>query len=194
MAKIFGRDIIREVAHKVGIPVTDILGKSQRAHLVDARIEIICRLKDLKFSNSQIGRLLQRNRSTIAYHTNLALRTRSNNRARVAMTMSRLQERQDKAAKLLSFQDYIASVCREHGFRPEEVCRRGRGRSAAITQLRAKLIHDLKGAMKPIQISRLLGLDHSSILYHLSAERRERTRERSRIAWANRLVAQEARP
>ncbi len=80
--KIFGRDIIREVAREYRLRPDDITGRSRSSIFVKARIEAIHRLKAAGFNRCQTARLLNRDHTTILHHLNEKRREKSLARAR----------------------------------------------------------------------------------------------------------------
>lgn len=80
--KVLGRDILKQVAGERGLSVEDVTGKSKRKELLLARLEIIARLRAAGFGIARMGRLLNRNHSTISHHVYPAYRARNMARAR----------------------------------------------------------------------------------------------------------------
>lgn len=85
------RPIIREVARRRGLSVADVTGKSRLQEHVEARLEIIARLRAIDLNLSHIARLLNRDRSTIAHHVFPDYKRRANARAMAAIRRKRAQ-------------------------------------------------------------------------------------------------------
>lgn len=62
----YGLKVLTKVAKEFGVSVADLLGKSRARLLVDARMAVVVRLRDLKepWSYPRLGRLLNRHYST----------------------------------------------------------------------------------------------------------------------------------
>lgn len=80
------KTIIREVAAKYKIQPKDILGHDRFGHFVAARKEIMARLKELGKTTGQIGMIMNRDHSTVLYHTSPKIRSRrfERNKAKLA--------------------------------------------------------------------------------------------------------------
>lgn len=67
--KVFGKDIIRQVARDHhGVTFDEIVSRSKAKAIMAARLDAIARLRANNFSVSAIGRLLNRDPSTITHH------------------------------------------------------------------------------------------------------------------------------
>ena len=63
-------EIVLDVLHRRGVTMDELLSKSRREKFVDARAEIASRLADLGYSYSKIGKILERDHSTVAFWLN----------------------------------------------------------------------------------------------------------------------------
>jgi DNA-binding transcriptional MerR regulator len=79
--KVFGRDILREVAQQRGLTTQEIIGRSKKPPFIAARLEVIARLRALDFPISKIARLVQRDHSTVFHHIKPGYRERAIERA-----------------------------------------------------------------------------------------------------------------
>lgn len=63
-------EIILDVLHRHGLTMEELISRSRKEHLVDARVEVASRLVDLGFSYNRIGKVLERDHSTVAFWLN----------------------------------------------------------------------------------------------------------------------------
>ena len=63
-------EIILDVLHRHGVTRDELMSRSRREKYVDARVEIASRLADLGFSYNRIGKILDRDHSTVAFWLN----------------------------------------------------------------------------------------------------------------------------
>ena len=63
-------EIILDVLHRHGVTMDELMSRSRKEKLVDARVEIASRLVDIGFSYSRIGKILERDHSTVAFWLN----------------------------------------------------------------------------------------------------------------------------
>jgi len=58
-----------EIGFWHGVGPRDILSRSRRPHIAAARADVMRRLRSRGFTTNQIGRWLERDHSTVVYHT-----------------------------------------------------------------------------------------------------------------------------
>lgn len=63
-------EIILDVIHRRGVTRDELMSRSRRAAFVDARVEIAQRLAEIGFSYSRIGKILDRDHSTVCFWLN----------------------------------------------------------------------------------------------------------------------------
>jgi predicted transcriptional regulator len=63
-------EIILDVLHRHGVTIDELMSRSRREKFVDARVEIASRLVDLGLSYNRIGKILERDHSTVAFWLN----------------------------------------------------------------------------------------------------------------------------
>lgn len=61
------RAVAKFISAQHGVSLEDVLGESRLANVVQARQHIMSELTDLEFSQSRIGRLLNRDHSTVSF-------------------------------------------------------------------------------------------------------------------------------
>ncbi len=61
------RQILKEVSRRSGIPIAKIRSHSRNAYVVLARNEVMKRLDEFHYSLSQIGRVVNRDHSTVCF-------------------------------------------------------------------------------------------------------------------------------
>lgn len=79
--KVFGRDIVREVARQRGLTAHEIISRCRKPPFIAARLEVIARLRALDFPIAKIARLVRRDPSTVFHHTKPGYRERAIARA-----------------------------------------------------------------------------------------------------------------
>lgn len=79
--KIFGKDILRQVAADHDLTIEEIVGKKKTKKVLAARLDAISRLREMNFTIAQISRLVHRDHSTICHHIYPEYRVRAIARA-----------------------------------------------------------------------------------------------------------------